>query len=321
MHLAAGILAGAVVCGVPWRCWAAGTPAGTVIQNTASASYTMGGVTSLVTSKTALVTVDELINVSVAALDANPTPTINGVATLGFAVANNGNGSEAFTLSANPALAGNPFVGTVQTVAIDRNNDGMYQPGTDTPIASGGGSVVIPPDGIFHILVIVAAPSGATDGQTSQLQLSAAWATGTGSPGTLFKSKGNSGVDAVIGASGGQGTARAPLIVNDANVALTKSATILDPKGGTTAVSGAIVTYTIVGQVSGTGTATGLTISDTFPANTTYIPGSVTLNGVALTDAADSDPGAATTNGISVALGNVKGGGPSQTVTFKVKLN
>jgi len=61
-------------------------------------------------------------------------------------------------------------------------------------------------------------------------------------------------------------------------------------------------------------------IGDTIPDGTTYQSGSLTLDGAALTDAADGDAGSASSSGIAVGLGT-QAPGTSRTVTFTVKIN
>ena len=56
------------------------------------------------------------------------------------------------------------------------------------------------------------------------------------------------------------------------------------------------------------------------PAGTTYRPGTLTLEGGALSDAADADAGEFTGTGIAVRLGTVAGGG-ARTVTFQVAID
>jgi hypothetical protein len=61
-------------------------------------------------------------------------------------------------------------------------------------------------------------------------------------------------------------------------------------------------------------------ISDPVPAGTSFAPGSITLEGTALSDAADADAGSYTGSGIAVSLGSLASGA-SRTVTFKVKID
>lgn len=65
-----------------------------------------------------------------------------------------------------------------------------------------------------------------------------------------------------------------------ANISIAKSSSIVsDPTNGTTNpkfIPGAIVRYCIIASNSGSGTATNIAITDSLPANVTFIPGSMT---------------------------------------------
>lgn len=80
------------------------------------------------------------------------------------------------------------------------------------------------------------------------------------------------------------------------------------------------MTYTLTATVSGTGQTAGLHVTDAIPAGTTYEPGTLTLDAAALTDAADTDAGQASSSAIDFDLGTVNGG-PTKTVNFNVKIN
>ena len=317
--LAAGAATAGLVGGT--SAYAAGTLAGTLIQNTANATFSSGSGTSTIQSNTVTVKVDQLVGVAVTALTSTPATIGTTAATLIYQVTNTGNGADSFDLTGAPNVSGNAFNATLQTVAIDTNGNGVYDPGVDTVITNGAASQTLAPDASIKVFLIAAAPTTATDTQTSQVRLTATSVTGSGTPGTLLAGKGVGGVDAVVGASGGTANALAGLIASLATVTLTKSATIADPYGGTNPVPGATVTYTIVSHVTGSGTATGLQVIDAFPTGTTYQASSLTLGGTALTDAADSDAGTATSTGITVTLGNVAGGSADKTIAFKVKIN
>lgn len=291
------------------------TPAGTLISNTATVSFSNGPIRSTEQTNTVSVRVDEVLNVTVTPLSTTPVTSLGGPATLVYQVTNNGNGNEPFNLAANANVVGNAFNGTIQALAIDVNGDGVYEPGTDTIVANGNATPALTPDSSVKVLVLVDLPANVSDAQASKVQLAAASPVGTGAPGTLFAGKGNGGVDAIVGATGAQGMALGSLIAKVAAISITKSASVVDPYGTSNAISGAIVTYSLIVHVAGSGTASGLVVIDNFPAGTAYVPGSVTLGGVALTDATG-----ATASGIRVSLGDVPAGSPDMTVTFKVKL-
>lgn len=299
---------------------AAGVAAGTIVQNTATATYSSGADSRTISSNTVNLRVDELLDVAVASLDATPLSIGAGTAVLSYSVTNTGNGPEAFRLTADPAISGNGFNAVVQSVVVDSNNNGVYDPGVDTVVANGGNSPVIAADGSLKVFVVVSLPTGAADAATSKVRLTAAAVTGTGSPGTTFAGQGEGGGDAVVGTTTGQKDSLGTLVSSVGAVALLKSFSVADQFGGTQPVPGAVVTYTIRASVSGTGQVTGLRVTDAIPSGTTYVAGTLTLDGSALTDATDGDVGSASASGIAVDLGSLNGG-VSRTITFKTRIN
>ena len=106
-------------------------------------------------------------------------------------------------------------------------------------------------------------------------------------------------------------------------VVLTKTATVINQFNGTEPIPGATIRYTITATVTGSGTATGVVITDLIPLNTTYIPNSLKLGGAALSDGADADAGdvGGTTAGmVTVSLGDLTSLG-AKVITFEVKIN
>ena len=99
---------------------------------------------------------------------------------------------------------------------------------------------------------------------------------------------------------------------------------MLDQFGGARPIPGARITYTIVVSATGTGSASNAVFNDDIPANTTYVPGTLRLNSIALTDGADADAGvyeSAPAARVSVALGGLTQAGGSQTIEFAVTIN
>ncbi|WP_435203796.1 hypothetical protein [Qipengyuania sp. 902] len=294
-----------------------GVPAGSIIENTATASYDDGGSTPrTVTSNTVEVQVDELLNVTTTWQDGSAVPVGNGTAVLTFEVTNTGNGPEAFNLTADPGRTGNDFDVTIDAIVYD-DGDGIYEEGVDIVISAGDPTPLLDPDEAITIFVIVSSPGGLTDGETSDVNLLAEAVTGTGAPGTTFTGQGEGGSDAVVGLTNADADADGSLIARVAQVSLVKSAIVADPFGGTEAVPGAIVTFTIVAEVTGTGSFDNFVITDDLPTFTSYEAGTLTLDGAALTDAADADAGEASATGISVDVGTVTSGN-DYTVTFDV---
>ncbi|MEQ9662347.1 MAG: hypothetical protein RLN87_07360, partial [Parasphingopyxis sp.] len=104
--------------------YAAGTLAGTTIENTASASYDgPGGATVSIDSNSVELVVDEILDVDVVSND----PGDVGVApneddsVLTFTVTNGGNGPEPMVLAANASLGGDDFDPDATSIFIDGN--------------------------------------------------------------------------------------------------------------------------------------------------------------------------------------------------------
>jgi uncharacterized repeat protein (TIGR01451 family) len=300
---------------------AGGVTAGTLIENTAVASYDDGAGARTINSNTVTVRVDELLDVTLTSQDPGPINTRPGDAVLTFELTNQGNGPEAFTLLANPAVAGNDFDVVVRSIAIDSNGNGVYDAGVDEILTAPQTTAILAPDTVLTVFVLVTVPDGASDTQTSNVDLTAEAVTGSGAPGTVFAGAGVDGGDAIVGTTGAIATARGQLVVGVANVELIKSVTLRDPFGGTSAVPGTIATFTILARVSGSGTINDLVVTDAIPDGTTYAPGTLALDSAALSDAEDGDSGAASdAAGITVDLGDVTADATA-SVTFDVVID
>lgn len=300
---------------------AGGVPAGTLIENTAQASYDAGDGVETVDSNTVTLKVDELLDVTVASLNAGPIAANSGTAVLTFSVTNTGNGPEAYNLTANPTVTGNDFETTVDSIAVDTNGNGVYDPGVDQILTGPEQTAVLAADEALTVFVIVTVPGTAADTEQSQVDLLAEAVTGTGAPGTVFPGEGENGGDAVAGPGGADDNDQGTIIVGIATVDLIKAATVVDPFGGTTVVPGSVVTFTITADVAGSGTVDSLVVSDPIPAGTTYAASSLTLDSNALTDGADADAGTGSNAaGISVDLGTVAGG-TTHFITFDVTVD
>ena len=299
---------------------AGGVKAGTLIENTASATYDGGAGPVTIPSNTITVKVDELLDVTVTSRDSGPVSAAPGSAVLTFELTNTGNGPEAYTLTANPAVAGNDFDTTVNGIAVDTNSNGVYDPGVDQMLTGPATTAAIAADASLTVFVLVTIPGGVADGDQSDVSLLAEAVTGTGAPGTAFAGQGAGGGNAIVGSTGANATATGSSSVGITDVDLIKSATVRDPFGGTGIVPGATITYAIRAEVRGSGSVSDLVVTDAAPADTTYVAGSLKLDGATLTDAADADAGRSSTSGISVDLGTVSGGS-SHTVTFQVTID
>jgi uncharacterized repeat protein (TIGR01451 family) len=326
LALAAPLVIASAVISFAEPAHAAGTAAGTTIQNTANVTYNdVGGNPQSVDSNRVDVLVDELLDVTVVSADpGDVVVTVGTDRVLSFDLTNTGNGPEAFALTSNGTLGGDQFDPTPTSIVIDSNGNDAYDPGVDT-IYNGTATPVLNPDERRRIFVLSTIPSGLTNGDRGQTTLEADATTGTGAPGTTFAGQGQGGGAAVVGTSGADAIDDGFYAVQSATISFVKSQLVADPFGGARPVPGSTITYTLEAVVSGSGSLTNVNVTDAIPANTTYVTNSMTLQAAALTDAVDADAGRTTltgptVTGINVSLGAVAAG-QTRTVTFRVTIN
>lgn len=319
LHLGIGAAAGALLCAS--TAFAAPTGAGVTISNQATAQYTVDTKSYSVNSPVTTFKVAQIVNVAVSKMDVAPVPVASGdtgKATT-FRITNQGNGPDSFVFTAE-SVAGNNFLPEFASIIVDTNGDGLNNAG-DTAYVSGS-SFNLTAGQSVTVFVLNNIPANLQTNDLGQTQLKAQSASFKNGPaGTVYTGFGVGGVDVVLGLQDGAATDLGTYKVTGVTVTLGKSSTFDDIYGGHTPTPGATVTYTIVTQVTGIGTATGLKVVDSIPANTTYKNNSIKLNGVALTDALGDDAGEASPSVITVNLGNVPSGAANQTVTFQVTID
>ncbi|MBK6598992.1 MAG: hypothetical protein IPG25_14345 [Proteobacteria bacterium] len=308
------------------RAMAAGVPAGTAIENTAVVNYTVGGSAQATSSNTVSVTVAEILDVVVTLQ--SPTVSVapgDAQQELVYRVTNTGNGPEAFLLTMTSTLTGDDFdpVPSVPAIYFDTDNSGDLS-AADTAYVPGSNDPLLQPDAFVTLLVVNDIPASLVSGNRGRSQLTSAARTGTGPPGTVFAGQGEASTDAVVGTTGADGDATGEYLISDVSVTAVKSQTVTDPFGANRPLPGAQITYQIVVAAAGTGTAAAAAFVDAIPANTTFVAGSLQLNGAPLTDAADADGGAyaaAPTPQVTVQLGDLTQASGPQTIRFAVTIN
>ncbi len=305
---------------------ALGTAAGTNIASTTTVDYSVGSTAATATSNTATIAVAEIVDVTVALQSSTKSVTAGGSnEALLFLVANTGNSVETFSLAGDSVLVGDDFdpAPAAPFIYFDTDGSADLSPG-DTPYVAGSNDPVLAADASVAILLVNDIPAGVPDGDRGRSELRATAATGSGAPGTVYPGQGSGGVDAVTGTSGGEAAVFGEYLVGAVQLSAVKSQTVLDPFGGAEPVPGAAIRYEIVVTATGSGTAVGALLTDAIPANTTYVAGSLALNGTPLTDAADADSGSfatAPSARVAVSLGDLTAAGGPQTVVFRVTID
>jgi uncharacterized repeat protein (TIGR01451 family) len=297
------------------------TPAGTVIDNVAALTFTDVGPMALTSNKVSL-QVQEILDVDVESL----IPELEVEADthdqrLAFRIRNLGNGWQAFDLSLT-VLEGD-FDPSACRLIVDWNGDGLMDPAHDrisstTPVLAPGQSVIA--------WVSCGIPSGAAHGALGRILLRAFPSVlRNGASETVMATAGNGGVYVVMGPrlrGGGTGGTSTPATykVGQVSAQLIKAQAVADTAGGARAMPGSIVTYSLEARFGAGANARQVNITDAIPNGSTYVPGSLTLDGAALTDGEDGDAGRFADGGVAVALAEVAAR-TSRFVTFKVRIN
>lgn len=309
---------------------AAGTPAGTLIGNTATLQYSISGnPPATASASSAAIVVAKVLQVVVTWQDAAPI-TANAPDTgraLTFVVTNTGNGAEPYRLARTDKVAGDQFdpaPAATGSLWLESGAQPGFQatgPNADIPYVPGSNDPSLPADGSRTVYVVSDIPAGTAQGAMGKSLLSATAATpgaAGAAPGTLVGTFG--GVQTVVGAAA-SASAFGTYLVSGVSVGIAKSMVAArDPAGGTQIMSGSVLTYRIVVTVAGLGIAEAVSVSDPLPSSLAYVAGSVVVDGTARTDASDGDGISAAGNAITADFGNVTA--PAQRVIeFKATVN
>lgn len=262
------------------------TPAGTQISSTAQVTFqAQNGQSFTVLSNTVVIVVGQ-----VAGADLAPPRVSTGdpgtTVVFRHTLQNIGNGTDGFTVS------GRSRAGWPVRVYRDVNGDGALDPGD--PLASGPISLVM--GATAPLLVAVDVPGLASvRGVTDSLQVVA-----------------TSGFDPTVADS----------LLDQLNIRTVGIAVTLDKSvDRASATPGDVLTYAIAYRATGTTTATNLRITDVVPAGTSYLAGTLRLNGLPLSDPPGDDAGTfeIATNRVIVTLATISGG-DAGTVSFQVRV-
>jgi uncharacterized repeat protein (TIGR01451 family) len=342
----ASVLAVSAIAVTP--AFAAGTTAGTTITNQVTLDYKVGGVDQTPVTASDSFTVDRKVNLTVAEVGSTTTQVSPGqsAAVTAFSVSNASNAPLDFALAATQLSGGSAAHGgtdnfNVSNVKIyaDTNANGSYDAGTDTEITY---LDQVAADSSKTVFVVADVPLGRSTDDVAGVRLTAtaSEATAAGSLGsTVTQTSGanTSGVDTVFADTNANGNvardgihfAEDDYTVLAASLIATKTSRVIsDPFNGSTnpkMIPGAVVEYCIsVANASGSATATGVSVSDQLPSETTYDSGfGILVNGTVTgsTCNADGSAGGSYASGIvSGTLSNIAAG-VTRTLVFRVTVN
>jgi uncharacterized repeat protein (TIGR01451 family) len=341
----ASVLAASAVAASP--AFAAGTSAGTTITNNVTLDYKVGGVDQNQVTASDSFTVDRKVNLTVTETGSTTSVSPGQLAAVtAFTVVNASNAPLDMALAVTQLSGGTAAHGgtdnfdvTGPKIYLDSNSNNSYDPGTDVQITY---LDQLAADDSKTVFVVADIPLGRSTGNVAGIRLSAtaSEATAAGSLGaTVTQTSGanTSGVDTVFADSSADGNVQRDGIHFDEDdytvlaAALTATKTsrvISDPFNGSTnpkMIPGAVVEYCIaVANAAGSATATGISVSDVLPAETSYDSSfGIKLNGTVTAGSCNAD-GA---SGGSYASGTVSGtlsdiaAGVARTLVFQVTVN
>ena len=281
----------------------AAPPAGTTIGNQATATYTDAASNSYTVTSNPVTTVVQQVAGLALTAPGTRVAAPGGQAVFPHVVTNNGNGTDAFTLSASN-IGGDDFDLTGLVLYADADGNGVpdnFTPVTTTgPLAAGAS---------FRFVAVGSVPGTRLAGDVSMIT-----------------------VNAVSVFDGTQTAVNADQVTVTANAVVNVTKSISAPSG---ASPSGPYTYTLTYTNSGNATAGSVRLTDVIPAGMTYVAGSArwsSTGATALSDADSTDTHGAGANtirwdfnvatpGAVTAIVNQVPPGQSGTVTFAVNVN
>lgn len=305
---------------------AAGTTAGTSVVNTVTVNWVKAGVPQPAETASASFQVAQLVRATVVWQDSAQVEVPAGSkGSLRFEVTNAGNGSDSFALSFSLPTPPSPsFVPDNCQIYLDQALTQPYQPGINDPTLNPGQSQLLFAN--CHV------PAQTQPGSHARLSLTATSNTLSGAnqsacPGGGCSNPTNpaanlAGVWVVTDATGGAASATGDYLSLLPAFEFTLTQSVQDGSGGGQVQIGSIITYTLTVTPTGSSIAYDTRVADPIPNHTTYLPGSLTLDGAPLTDAQDGDGGYfdALNNRVVVKLGDYPPTDPVSVITFRVTI-
>lgn len=320
---------------------AGGTDANVLISNTASVNYTVGGVAQTqVDSPAAEFRVDRKIDLNLIETNGAPTNTTPGASAVvtTYKLTNTGNGAQGYNFAAANAggtLFGHADAYDVSNLQVRVSSASCSLATTTTPAFAGETATTVPTlakDACVYVFILADSPVSATNAQAANVRLTAISREATtladldaAAAAALLVADDASTVQIVFAdsATGGQtardGRAFADdqyYIVGPQLVATKVAAVQADALQPTNPkpIPGATVQYTITLTNSGSAAADAVVLGDSIPANTTFVCGSMTLNGSPVAD----PPNCATTPpaSLSANVGTLGNTAPANVATF-----
>ena len=329
---------------------AAGTTSGSVVSNTATINYSVGGVAQpSVSNVPNTFTVDRRVVFRVDETAPIATTTVapgQSAAVTTFTVSNTSNATMDFGLAVTQQVGGagahsntDNFDVTAPGLFADTNGNGVYDAGTDLAITFLDEVLA---DTSRVVFVVANIPAGRVTGDVAAVTLTGQARDG-GSAGQGAISVNNSGsantagvdtvfadtaYDALNTAADGFGVAKDDYTVATAAITITKINRVISDGFNTPAnakmIPGATIEYCIiVANAAGGTTATGVSVTDPVPATLTIVAGSLRINGSFSAGSCSGGAAGGTIAGQNVSSGTLNNiaAGTNNAVYFQATVN
>lgn len=275
---AATLIAGGAAATIAPGIAMAATAAGTLIKNLATVTYEdANGNEYSAQSNEAVITVKQVFSAELSE-DKATTAAAGQTTYIQHTLTNTGNGSDTYTL-ASTSDAGNP-AGTNVQMYLDSNGNGLADAGE--PLIAENGTVTLEAGESAEIVMAVAVPNTATDGDTLNVTLTATAATGT-----VTDTGANGDGDTVDNSA-----------TNDDVITVSADAVLNYTKSAILNEADSSITYTLTITNTGNRAATDVVISDNLPKgmmpHATMTP---TASGILTSNAGDVLPAFTTNTG------------------------
>ncbi len=300
--------------------YAKGVSAGTVIENSATLSFSMDEEDFSIESNIVKDVVNQLIDVSVSWMDTRAVLVNRGdkKRVLTFKVVNSGNGADSFSLASEVAGEHSDFETKKRKLYIDSNDNLKFDKNdkkvTAVALKADESALVFVASDISHKRSAIA-------GSQSFVTLKArSQRGGSGIKGTFHRGAGIGGVDAIDGLGGGVSWESGIYKLLNVKVVIEKNI-FLNKRVTNHFYTNSVLTVQLVLAITGEGSVHNLNLTDVIPTEAAYVVHTLQLDGEALSDRLDDDEGRylASKKQIDLDFDLLKAS-KKHTITYKVKV-
>jgi uncharacterized repeat protein (TIGR01451 family) len=219
-----------------------------------------------------------------------------------FEITNVGNGQECFATTPVDSNQGALDI-TPTLLESDADDDRRHDGASEPDVAFGACAVWLAPGQTERLFIKGRMPKG-IEADRAYFSIVVAPGPGLANIGTVFENQGDEEADALSATHPNEGYATFYAQGSTLRVGLRKSAVVHGDASRTDALPGEMVAYSLHFSGEGEGMVTDAVVTDPLPANLSYVPGSLQLDGAALTDATGDDAGSFADGNVAVRIGD-----------------